>query len=82
MDISQPQLQVTKSDEEAELRRFKEAVKDAERSTLIFNLDMGQVPIMNQETISKKATLALASMAAKIEGKLTSTPQRGICGCH
>ena len=74
VDISRSQLQVSESDEEAELRRFKEAVKDAERSTLIFNLDMGKVPIMNQETISKKATLALASMAAKTEGKLSSTP--------
>ena len=35
---------------------------------------MGTVPIMNQETISKKATLALTSMAAKNEGKLSSTP--------
>ena len=35
---------------------------------------MGRVPIMNHETISKKATLALVSMAAKCEGKLSSAP--------
>ena len=62
--------------EEAELRRFKEAVKDAEKSTLVFNLNMGNVPIMNKETISKKATLALTSMAAKVEGKFSSTPSQ------
>ena len=35
---------------------------------------MGRVPIMNHETISKKATLALVSLAAKCEGKLSSAP--------
>ena len=66
---------MAESQEEADHRRFKEAVKEAERSTLIFNLDMGKVPLMNQENISKKATLALTSMAAKKEGKSTSTPR-------
>ena len=31
---------------------------------------------MNQETISKKATLALTTMAAKTEGKFSSTPSQ------
>jgi len=57
-----------------EVKKFKEAVKDAERSTLVFNLDMGNVPILNADTISKKATLALTSMAAKAEGKNGSMP--------
>ena len=69
-----PQPEVAETQEEARRRKFKESVKEAERSTLIFNLDMGKVPLMNQETISKKATLALASMAVKNEGKSTSTP--------
>jgi hypothetical protein len=38
---------------------FVKAVKEAERSLLIFNLDMGQSPIMNPSTISKKVTLSL-----------------------
>ena len=58
----------------SELKRFKDAVKDAEKSTLIFNLDMGKVPIMNPESIAKKATLALTSMAAVVEGKTHSIP--------
>ena len=74
VDITRSVPQTTESKEESDLRKFKEAVKDAEKSTLIFNLDMGRVPIMNKETISKKATLALTSMAAKIEGKPSSSP--------
>ena len=76
VDISKSHQDVTESSEEADHRRFKEAVKDAEKSTLIFNLNMGSVPIMNQETISRKATLALTAMAAKTEGKLSSTPSQ------
>ena len=77
VDITRPSPAantVTESKEEADHRRFREAVKDAERSTLVFNLNMGKVPIMNRETISKKATLALTTMAAKNEGKFSSTP--------
>ena len=74
VNISSQQSEVTESKEEADMRKFREAVSEAEKSTLLFNLNMGKVPIMNQETISKKATLALTSMAAKAEGKLSSTP--------
>jgi hypothetical protein len=35
---------------------------------------MGNVPLMNKTTISEKASLALAKMAASAEGKFTSTP--------
>jgi hypothetical protein len=62
-------------DGNVELTKFKEAVKKAERSTLVFNLNMGNVPLMNQETIKTKATLALTTMAAKLEpGNNTSIP--------
>jgi hypothetical protein len=58
-----------------EVRCFRDAVRTAENSTLVFNLDMGRVPIMNIETISNKATLALINMAAaKEEGNTTSVP--------
>jgi hypothetical protein len=56
------------------VKTFKDAIKEAERSTLLFNLDMGRVPIMNKETMNKKATLALAALAAKKEKKPTSIP--------
>jgi hypothetical protein len=38
---------------------FVKAVKEAERSLLIFNLEMGQSPIMNPSTISAKVTVGL-----------------------
>ena len=67
---------ITVSDEEEDpaLSKFKEAVNDSEKSTLIFNLNMGKVPIMNKDTMSKKATMSLLAMAAKTEGKETTTP--------
>ena len=54
--------------------KFKEAVKEAEKSTLIFNLNMGKVPIMNKNSMSTKATVALTEMAAATEGKHSSIP--------
>jgi hypothetical protein len=45
-------------------RMFRSAIRDAERSTLVFNLDMGKVPLLNKDTISRKATMALTAMAA------------------
>ena len=60
--------------------RFKEAVKDAERSTLIFNLNMGKVPIMNKDTMSKNATKSLLAMAARKEERSGPTPgEEAIC---
>ena len=56
------------------VKRFRDAVKEAEKSTLVFNLNMGKVPIMNQQTISSKATTALTEMAASSEGKAGRIP--------
>ena len=56
------------------LARFKESVKNAEKSSLLLNLDLGRVPVMNQNTISTKATSALTAMAANKEGKSGVVP--------
>jgi hypothetical protein len=55
-------------------RKFKEAIKNAEKSTLIFNLDLGKVPVMNKTTMGKRATASLLSMAAAKEKKNSSIP--------
>ena len=55
-------------------QKFIKAVREAERLTLIFNLNMGSVPIMNKDTMAIKATLSLTSMAASVEGKNGSIP--------
>jgi hypothetical protein len=59
--------QVPKEQAPPEVKRFRDAVRSAENSTLVFNLNMGKVPIMNVETISNKATMALVQMAAELE---------------
>jgi hypothetical protein len=48
---------------------FAKAVKEAERSLLIFNLDMGQQPIMNPATMSAKVTVGLLDKKADHEKK-------------
>jgi hypothetical protein len=58
-----------------EVAKFREAVYKAESSTLIFNLNMGRILIMNPTTMSNKATLALAAMAAENENKPGSVPE-------
>ena len=42
--------------EEIKKRKFVNAVKEAEKSVLVFKLDLGTVPIMNTGTISRKVT--------------------------
>jgi hypothetical protein len=59
----------TAPEPEPEVKRFRDAIRDAERSTLVLNLNMGRIPIMNKETLAKKATLALTAAAAKKEAE-------------
>jgi hypothetical protein len=53
---------------------FNSAIKEAERSLLIFNLNMGQFPCMNPTTISNKVTSCLLSLACKAEGSVDGSP--------
>jgi hypothetical protein len=53
---------------------FTKAVKDAERSILIFNLNLGSTPTMNPNTISSKVTVSLLNLM-KVKEK-TSTPSQ------
>ncbi len=53
---------------------FNAAIKEAERSLLIFNLNMGQTPCMNPVTISNKITQCLLSLAGKAEGSAPGSP--------
>ncbi len=68
--------EVSETPEEAKKRKFAEAIKEAEKSTVCFNLDMGNVPLQNKTTIQEKAALALTSMAARKEGKNSSIPSQ------
>lgn len=55
-----------------EIRVFKNAVKSAEKSSLLFNLNLGKVPIMNTNTMLTKATKALTEMASQSDGASSS----------
>jgi hypothetical protein len=55
---------------------FSKAIKDAERSLLIFNLDMVQNPCMSPSTMSSKVTVFLLNMKAEKEGKLQTVRHR------
>ncbi len=71
---SQGNTETNLAKEDSKLTKFKEAVKEAEKSTLIFNLNMGRVPIMNKDTMSTRASLALSKMAATIENQSSTVP--------
>jgi len=47
--------------EEAATRKVKAAIRDAEKKSLLFNLDLGSVPTMNKDTLARKVTMALST---------------------
>jgi hypothetical protein len=49
---------------ESPIDHFANAVKNAEKSVVIYNLDLGQAPLLNPATISSKVTSALIKAAA------------------
>jgi hypothetical protein len=55
------QADIVAAAEAAATKKVKTAIRDAEKKSLIFNLDLGKVPTMNKETLSRKVTMALNS---------------------
>jgi len=62
------------TEQEKRLKKFRKAVEEAERSTLVTNLNLGKAKIINEETISSNVTKALIEMAAKAEGRTDGVP--------
>jgi hypothetical protein len=62
-------------------KKLRQAISKSEKLVTIFDLDLGPVPIINRETLSKKVTLILQS---QIHGHLQGQPdgRRGINGRH
>jgi hypothetical protein len=50
-------------------------VKEAEKSLLVFGLDLGKVQIMNTSTIARNVTQDVVKKAAKAEGKTDGRPR-------
>jgi len=53
--------------EETAASKVKRVLRESERRTILFNLDLGGAPIINKESISKKVTYALHAAAASGE---------------
>jgi len=59
---------------EKKIKKFKKAVEEAERSTLILNLNLGKTKIINEDTISTNVSLALTNMAAAVGNQQNGVP--------
>jgi hypothetical protein len=55
-------------------KRLRQAITKAEKSTVIFNSDLGSVPVMNRDTLARKVTLLLHDRA-KSEGEYRNNPK-------
>jgi hypothetical protein len=49
------------SEEENLTKKVKSTLRDAEKKTVLFNLNLGKNPVMNKETISRKVTETLCA---------------------
>jgi hypothetical protein len=56
-------------------KKFIQAVREAEKSTLVFNMDMGTVAVMNTNTMNRKFSLALKAKAAEVDGNTNGEPK-------
>jgi len=59
----------------AQENSFVKSVKDAERSILLFNLNLGNTPIMNPTTVSGKVTLSLLNLMKEKENTPVPTQE-------
>ena len=59
---------------EVKKKRFVTAVREAEKSVLVFQLDLGKVPVMNTGTIARKVTEDITARAAQVDGNGNGRP--------
>ena len=50
-------------------KKFIGTVREAEKSVLVFGLDLGRVPTMNTGTLARKVTEDITSKASVVDGK-------------
>jgi hypothetical protein len=63
------------TEEDSRKKRFVQAVREAEKSTLVFNTDMGTVAVMNPNTMNRKFSMALKAKAAEVDGNVNGEPK-------
>jgi hypothetical protein len=61
--------------EDPRKKKFVQAVREAEKSTLVFNMDMGTVAVMNTNTMNRKFSMALKAKAAEVDGNVNGEPK-------
>jgi hypothetical protein len=57
----------TPSPDEIKAKRVKQAIHKAEKTSVLYELNLGPVPIINKETLTRKVTLALHENAGRCE---------------
>ena len=57
------------TEEDKSRKRIRQAITKAEKSTLLFGLDMGNVPTMNKDTLARKVTIDLHARGKKAAEK-------------
>jgi len=63
------------SPEDIRKKKFAQAVKEAEKSVLVFGLDLGKVPIMNRQTLAASVTRDIAAKAAVVDKQENGRPK-------
>jgi hypothetical protein len=66
------------AEETARRKKFVQEVKKAERSSRIFKANLGDVPIMNPDTLKKKFAQDMVAKAALVENLGESRPSKGV----
>ena len=74
--LTQSRPEQTTTPIDPKVKRFHDAIKSAEKSSLVFNLDMGGTKLLNEKSILSRATLALTAKAAIVEGKPANKPSQ------
>ncbi len=64
------------TEQDVRKKKFVQAVRKAEKATLVFNLDMGTVAVMNTNTMNRKFSMALKAKAAEVEATSMVSPKR------
>jgi hypothetical protein len=63
------------TEEDPRKKKFIQAVREGEKSTLVFNTDMGTVAVMNPNTMNRKFSMALKAKAAEVDGNVNGEPK-------
>ena len=60
---------------EVKKKKFISTVREAEKSVLVFGLDLGKVPTMNTGTLARKVTEDITAKASVVDGKTNGRPK-------